>query len=380
MIFHAQTSRIQIKKGPNGVDYEYEYVYYYYDEDEEKDMKKAGTSTTTPASSGETNSRSAGKNRYTAVSRGTTSTTTAPEQNEVPQQRGGKGRASIPVVEEVSEERLPLNTRFPPRSVGQAAAEETTKKIAVRRPSLELVDSQSFNRDDKNVNKGNRQTEQNEFQKSEAASSTRKAIVDVADIEPPTTDAAAVAAVVGDNVDDATTPLMEKVAFDLYAILANENSNADATTELDAENGGTTVDPELFTDDGDSTTAVDLTTVTSAPSTSTTTTTTLAPATTRAPTTTSTTTTTTTAATPAGRKSPFGGSRNRFRFKSGSTEAPAVSSSEQTPEVRPNRFGKPSFGGRGNAKTTAAPVAEAAVVKEDGKSVAASPIGRGRSK
>lgn len=27
-------SRIQIKKGPNGQDYEYEYVYYYYDEDE----------------------------------------------------------------------------------------------------------------------------------------------------------------------------------------------------------------------------------------------------------------------------------------------------------------------------------------------------------
>lgn len=274
-----------------------------------------------------------------------------------------------------------MNTRFPPRSVGQAAAaavaEDTTKKIAVRRPSLELVDSQSFNRDDKNVNKGNRQTEQNEFQKSEAASSTRKAIAEVADIEPPTTDAA-VAAAAADNADDATTPLMEKVAFDLYAILANENSNADATTELDAENGGTTVDPELYTDDGDATTAVDATTVTLVPSTSTTTTTTAAPATTKAPTTTTTTTTTTPA--PAGRKSPFGGSRNRFRFKSGSTEAPAASSSEQTPEVRPNRFGKPSYGGRGNAKTTAAPVAEAAVVKEDGKSVAASQIGRGRSK
>jgi hypothetical protein len=30
-----QTSRIQIKKGPNGEDYEYEYVYYYYDDDDE---------------------------------------------------------------------------------------------------------------------------------------------------------------------------------------------------------------------------------------------------------------------------------------------------------------------------------------------------------
>lgn len=31
----GQSSRINIKKGPNGQDYEYEYVYYYYDEDEE---------------------------------------------------------------------------------------------------------------------------------------------------------------------------------------------------------------------------------------------------------------------------------------------------------------------------------------------------------
>lgn len=31
---NKQASRIQIKKGPNGQDYEYEYVYYYYDDDE----------------------------------------------------------------------------------------------------------------------------------------------------------------------------------------------------------------------------------------------------------------------------------------------------------------------------------------------------------
>lgn len=68
-----------------------------------------------------------------------------PEQNEVVS-RGGKQRTSIPVVEEVSEERLPLNTRFPPRNAANsnnvnsnvtptAVSEETTKKISVKRPS-----------------------------------------------------------------------------------------------------------------------------------------------------------------------------------------------------------------------------------------------------
>lgn len=29
----SQTSRINVKKGPNGQDYEYEYIYYYYDDE-----------------------------------------------------------------------------------------------------------------------------------------------------------------------------------------------------------------------------------------------------------------------------------------------------------------------------------------------------------
>lgn len=41
-----QQSRIEVKKGPNGQDYEYEYVYYYYDDDENdsniSDKKPAG--------------------------------------------------------------------------------------------------------------------------------------------------------------------------------------------------------------------------------------------------------------------------------------------------------------------------------------------------
>ena len=31
----SQSSRINVKKGPNGQEYEYEYVYYYYDEEDD---------------------------------------------------------------------------------------------------------------------------------------------------------------------------------------------------------------------------------------------------------------------------------------------------------------------------------------------------------
>ena len=46
-----QQSRIEVKKGPNGQDYEYEYVYYYYDDDEDGEnttnAKSAKTETST---------------------------------------------------------------------------------------------------------------------------------------------------------------------------------------------------------------------------------------------------------------------------------------------------------------------------------------------
>lgn len=43
----SQASRVNVKKGPNGQDYEYEYVYYYYDEDDEPvgPAKAAGPAT-----------------------------------------------------------------------------------------------------------------------------------------------------------------------------------------------------------------------------------------------------------------------------------------------------------------------------------------------
>lgn len=36
----AQTSRVNVKKGPNGQEYEYEYIYYYYEDGDEPDANK----------------------------------------------------------------------------------------------------------------------------------------------------------------------------------------------------------------------------------------------------------------------------------------------------------------------------------------------------
>lgn len=98
---NKQASRIQIKKGPNGQDYEYEYVYYYYDDDEKNpgdddviigSRKNPSTTTSTHAP--------AGKSRYSNIERGPS--TSAPERNEI--QSRGKARAQslpAPVVEEI---------------------------------------------------------------------------------------------------------------------------------------------------------------------------------------------------------------------------------------------------------------------------------------
>lgn len=182
-----------------------------------------------------------GKNRYDKTS----STTLKPnfERNELPTSRG-KGRQSIPVVEETSEERLPVNTRFPPRSTATptvqviSTVDETTKKISVKRPSLELVDSQSFNRGDKGQSKGLRVLE-NEFAKANDVKAS-----EIPTIVPTVTDAvpqnlvSAVSAgassevtTVATDSEESTTQIMDKVALDLYAYLVNENSNIDSSTE-----------------------------------------------------------------------------------------------------------------------------------------------------
>lgn len=101
---NKQSSRIKIKKGPNGQDYEYEYVYYYYDDEEAKnneddDVIVANKKTAaTPAP--------AGKSRYAnidrAAERGASTSAPVAERNEI--QTRGKARAQslpAPVVEEI---------------------------------------------------------------------------------------------------------------------------------------------------------------------------------------------------------------------------------------------------------------------------------------
>lgn len=101
---NKQSSRIKIKKGPNGQDYEYEYVYYYYDDEEAKnneddDVIVANKKTAaTPAP--------AGKSRYAnidrAAERGASTSAPVAERNDI--QTRGKARAQslpAPVVEEI---------------------------------------------------------------------------------------------------------------------------------------------------------------------------------------------------------------------------------------------------------------------------------------
>lgn len=111
---NKQQSRIQIKKGPNGQDYEYEYVYYYYDDEENKNpgdsdvivanRKPPSPATTTTVAPLTTSSPSSGgKIRYSSVERGSpASPSSGGERNEI--QSRGKARAQslpAPVVEEI---------------------------------------------------------------------------------------------------------------------------------------------------------------------------------------------------------------------------------------------------------------------------------------
>lgn len=109
---NKQQSRIQIKKGPNGQDYEYEYVYYYYDDDESKNpgdsdvivsnRKPAAAAATTTTKTTKAPAVSSGKASYASVERGNTNSASSGERNEI--QTRGKGRAQTlpaPVVEDV---------------------------------------------------------------------------------------------------------------------------------------------------------------------------------------------------------------------------------------------------------------------------------------
>lgn len=104
---NKQTSRIQIKKGPNGQEYEYEYVYYYYDDDEKNPgdddviigTSRKGTSAEPATLSTSSPQSSAGKSRYSSIERGSSTK----DNNDI--QSSAKARSQslppAPVVEEV---------------------------------------------------------------------------------------------------------------------------------------------------------------------------------------------------------------------------------------------------------------------------------------
>ncbi|KAF7987380.1 hypothetical protein HCN44_003142 [Aphidius gifuensis] len=147
----GSNTRTQIKKGPNGKDYEYEYVYYYYDEE---DVPKTGGSvnnqeglrTTSSSSSSKRGHKDDSRSKYSSVER---STTAEPVNNEIiTNKHGNRGRHLDETTEdENSEDRLPNSTRFPARSRSNhntGTTEPTRPRGNRPRAGLDLVDSSSF--------------------------------------------------------------------------------------------------------------------------------------------------------------------------------------------------------------------------------------------
>ncbi|KAH8396391.1 hypothetical protein KR222_009673, partial [Zaprionus bogoriensis] len=378
-------SRIEIKKAPNGKEYEYEYLYYYEDdEDADSKAKPAIASPAAVEAPAELTPEVRGKTRYSNIDRSTPAT---PSENSL-QSGKAKGRASSAVSsdnsEDIEAERLPQNTRFPSRGKNidvqptpaldslETAAER--KKISVKRPSLELVDSQTFNTDEKQL-KGSRNgdkelkpviaIEQEQAAAAAAAAAAAKAAKEREEEHEITAKQ--------DEEAEQTTPSMEKAALDLYAILTNENLKMEETTAADVQDE-TTLGPDTASTDPDSLTTLQeelsstTTSTTTTPSTTTTTTTTEAP---------TTTTTTTTTAAPSlfgGRRSGLSGlaGRNRFKLRdagaTSTTTTTEAAPTEAAPKTGRNRFSRPSIGGRSRpgARTTASPepAAEAAVEEE----------------
>ncbi|KAI5732407.1 hypothetical protein M8J77_026371 [Diaphorina citri] len=204
----SQTSRINVKKGPNGQDYEYEYVYYYYYDDPSDDpagqkaqpaadapkrqnsrvtttpapiqtsWRQQTTVTTTPepapiparAENPRTRGRPSENTRYTVSSSNLDlDLPTEKISNEllpaVTTPSRFRGRNTQQTTEQVTEPlpEVPTSTRFPARSRGSTTTQavqqqqfvSSTTPVAfdapptrtrgnIRRPSLELVDSSSF--------------------------------------------------------------------------------------------------------------------------------------------------------------------------------------------------------------------------------------------
>ncbi|GAB1866991.1 Mucin-5AC [Camponotus japonicus] len=428
-------SRIQVKKGPNGKDYEYEYVYYYYDEEDENKAER--------------------------------SSTVEPSNNEViPNKNGNRGRQLLE-TEDVSEERLPANTRFPPRSRSNhntATTESSRGRSNRPRPGLDLVDSSSFrthqegpefpqtlpkgpvrflgvtpneNNEEKQLvrNRGRPQRIQEPapveeeiddalvpaIKRRPSSTATPETEVELSRGQPPRpneeddtenaepekpdnkrtsvedkqesseTDSSGTIVDTTDNPTTEYPSTMDKVALDLYAFLQQgQNNLVDAfNSEAGETQDNTTIPDDEITTDIVTTTELTATTIDAEsinPTTSTTTTTTTEPTTT----TTTTEPSTTTTQIPIGRgkfrRPGIGGpgaSRNRFKSNGGSSTSTEATVSEPTQKVR-GRFGGGNLNGNGFKRPRPGgnfkPIEEDTIQKETSSSVnAEKPVsGRGR--
>ncbi|GJQ81519.1 hypothetical protein Trydic_g4881 [Trypoxylus dichotomus] len=101
---------VSAKRGaPNGQKYEYEYVHYYYDDENDEKEDKDGKLATSHDNSAR-NEISSNRGRYSEK------TKSVPEVNEVVPSRTGTRDRQILSEDTIDEERLPVNTRFPPTS------------------------------------------------------------------------------------------------------------------------------------------------------------------------------------------------------------------------------------------------------------------------
>lgn len=189
-------SRIVTKKGENGKEYEYEY-YYYYEEDAAADDDEDTVDTNSEKSSN-TDERSSGKQTF--------------------------------------EKDTPLYSR---NVTNVAENVDTSKRNSIRRPSLDLVDSHSFNTNDKKSAQASTKNGDTQLSLKESDDSNAKVISNSGDADTTSARPSALNS-------DTTAFIMEKSALDLYAMLANENLNsenevftltttdkADVTTELE---------------------------------------------------------------------------------------------------------------------------------------------------
>ncbi|XP_066584452.1 mucin-2-like isoform X2 [Prorops nasuta] len=372
-------SRIQVKKGPNGKDYEYE-------------------TTVSPPRRSSSSTGNSNRSKYTSVER---SSTVEPVSNEVIPNRNRGRQLAEPETETIPEERLPTNTRFPPRSRSNhnSGTTEATRGRGNRpRLNFDLIDSSSFRTHQEgpefpqslpkgpvrflgvtpNEDSGERPSrtrsrpqrvqepapvqESNDDVPPLSVNSRRRPVQ--AELEITNGQSKQVlqeqeeeqednnSRTVRPQIDDATTEYpsaMDKVALDLYAFLQQGQSNlVDSTSEPGESSDGDSTTP-LATDEttayfettteelsGTTTDSSSITSTVKSTTTTTTTTTTTEP----------TTTSTTTLQTPAGRGKfrrpgiPSGiGTRNRFKTNGSSATTEASTTESNNQQRTRGRFG-----------------------------------------